>query len=154
VRARGGDGEGWRSRGVGEPDSKQSLVRRGEERSDRRDPRAREGAGHRRARRWAGGEAHGPSARGGEKKKEEKEGRVRGSWAGPGSGLRAPGKRGREVAAGRAAGGEGEKGEKGEGKRACWAGPKGEKREGGKKKEGEKMLLNLNIKIEFKFKSN
>jgi hypothetical protein len=49
--------------------------------------------------------------------------------------------------------GEGEKGRKREGKRAGWAGPKGEKREGGKKKEGEQMLLNLNMKIEFEFKS-
>jgi hypothetical protein len=45
------------------------------------------------------------------------------------------------------------KGRKREGKRAGWAGPKGEKREGEKKKEGEQMLLNLNMKIEFKFKS-
>jgi hypothetical protein len=57
------------------------------------------------------------------------------------------------MAAGRAAGGREKRVEKGEGKRTDWAGPKGEKREGGKKKEKEQILLNLNMKIEFKLKS-
>jgi hypothetical protein len=43
--------------------------------------------------------------------------------------------------------------ERGEGRGAGWAGPKGEKREGGKKKEKEQILLNLNMEIEFKLKS-
>jgi hypothetical protein len=92
------------------------------------------------ARRWAGEEADGPSARGGEKERGGKESSARGSWAGPVSGLRAQGKRGRERWPRAGLQGKGEKGRKGEGKGAGWAGPEGEKREGGKKKEGEQML--------------
>jgi hypothetical protein len=137
VRARGGDGGGRRSRGAGEPDSKQSPGRSGERGSDRRGPRARERKRGRKrseriglgARKWA--------AREDWLEREGGRARARG-WAGEGRWAARGGEgRGRR---GAAAGLPGEKGRKGEegGGRLGWA---QRRREGeGKRKKKDKCF--------------
>jgi hypothetical protein len=134
VRAQGGDGGG--GGGFTRASRTRTRVRCG---AGKRLPtggtlapeRERERAG----RGWRSGvpmsRGSGPCARGGRKEEEEK--RAAHGEAGPGC--------------------QGKRKEGGGGKMAGWAGPKGEKREGGKKKEEEQILLNLNMKIEFKLKS-
>jgi hypothetical protein len=98
------------------------------------------------------GRGSGPCARGG--RKEEREGKEAAcgrSWAGPGSGLRAPGKRRKErgKAVGRAAGGrKRRKGE--EGRWPAGLGPKERRERERKKRKTKQKLLSLNMKFEFK----
>jgi hypothetical protein len=131
VQARGGYGGGDH---VGEPDRSGVPVGRGEGDARQAGPaRQRENGEGAEERRTDGpGERWPVRARG---RKEGKKGR--GRWAG-----------------GARPGCQGEKERRERRKGAGWAGPKGEKRVGGKKKEEEQMLLNLNMKIEFKLKSN